>query len=257
MSYYHVQAVLPGGSRKTVMNKGEAEVMTGFVVPFVATGTITTNWGKKVQRRQALELNVYKTQKPYNKKEGVAFDKFIKGRKNIFGSLSKRAKTQLGPTTRVFVVMPIAGEKYGDQDQQRIFKEYDERFDAIEEVLGDLDCYAIRIDKEAPLDGLVDRIKEEIRKADFIVADLTDERPSCYFEVGYADALGVPVINIASKQSVVSPGVDTKIHFDIHKNVNFFTNHNELKEKLRTTYNKNQSKLLAKRTETTAVEAAA
>ena len=100
--------------------------------------------------------------------------------------------------------MPIQGEKYGDQEQQRILKEYDERFDAIEEVLGDLDCYAIRIDKEAPLDGLVDQIKKEISKANFVIADLTDERPSCYFEVGYAEALGVPVIHITSKQSVVA-----------------------------------------------------
>jgi hypothetical protein len=257
MSYFHVVAILPGGSAKTVVNKGEAEVMTGFVVPFLATNTITTNWGKKVHRRQALELRVYKTQAPYDKKKGIAFDRFIKGKKNIYGSLSARAKSQLGPTTRVFVVMPIQGEKYGDQDEQRIFKEYDERFDAIEEVLGDLDCYAIRIDKEAPLDGLVDRIKDEIRTANFVIADLTDERPSCYFEVGYAEALGVPVIHIASKQSVVSPGTPTKIHFDIHKSVNFFTNHAELKEKLRITYEKNSDRLLVKRPEKTSAVAVA
>jgi hypothetical protein len=231
--------------------------MTGFVVPFLASGTVTTKWGKKTQRRQALELRVYKTQKPYDKKQGVSFDQFIKGRNNVYNSLSKKAKSQLGPTTRVFVVMPIQGEPYGDQEEQRIFKEYDERFDAIEEVLGDLDCYAIRIDKEAPIEGLVERIKDEIRKANFIVADLTDERPSCYFEVGYAEALSVPVIHVASKQSVVSPGTDTKIHFDIHRNINFFTNHKELKEKIRISFNKNHAKLLAKRGETSPVQAAA
>lgn len=147
--------------------------MTGFIVPFFASNTITMKWGK-TQRRQALELRVYKTRASYYKKGGVPFDDY-------------RAKTQLAPTTRAFVVMPIQGEKYGDQDQQRIHKEYDERFDALEEVLGDLDCYAFRIGKEAPLDGLVDRIKDEIRKASFTVADLTDERPSCYFEVGFAE----------------------------------------------------------------------
>jgi hypothetical protein len=256
MTYYHVVAMLPGGQTKTVINRPEAEVMTGFIVPFLASGTITTNWGKKVHRRQALELRVYKTTSPYDKKQGVAFEKFIKGRKNMYGALAGRAKTQLGPTTRVFVVMPIQGEKYGDQDEQRIYKEYDERFDAIEKVLGDLDCYAIRIDKEAPLEGLVDRIKEEIRRANFIVADLTEERPSCYFEAGYAEALGVPVIHVASKQSVVHPGTETRIHFDIHRNVNFFTNHKELQEKLRTVYNKNKKTLLAARTDTVAVETA-
>lgn len=240
-----------------MLNKAEAEVMTGFIVPFLESNTITTKWGKKAQRRQALELRVYKTNKPYDKKQGIAFDKFIKGKRNCFAALAERAKSQLGPTTRVFVVMPLQGEKYGDQDEQRIFKEYDERFDAMEEVLGDLDCYAIRIDKEAPLEGLVDRSKDEIRKANFVIADLTDERPSCYFEAGYAEASGVPVIYVASKQSVVRPGAETHIHFDIHKNINSFTNHAELKEKIRVSFNKNHEKLLARRSETTAVEAVA
>jgi hypothetical protein len=45
----------------------------------------------------------------------VAFDEFIKNKKNVYGTLADRAKSQLGPTTRVFVIMPIQGEKYGDQ----------------------------------------------------------------------------------------------------------------------------------------------
>jgi hypothetical protein len=239
-----------------VSNKTEAEVMTGFIVPFLETKTITTKWGKKTQRRQALELRVYKTGKAFDRKEGVQFEQFIKNKKNIYSTLEARAKSQVGPTTRVFVVMPIQGEKYGDQDQQRILKEYDERFDTLEEVLGDLDCYAIRIDKEAPLEGLVDRIKEEISKANFVVADLTDERPSCYFEVGYADALQLPVIYIASKQSVMAPGTDTHIHFDIHKNINWFTNHQELKDKIDQAFKKNKDKLLARRPEVPSVEPA-
>src|SRR5207302_4681096 len=46
VNYYHVVAMLPGGQTKTVINRPEAEVMTGFIVPFLASGTITTNWGK-------------------------------------------------------------------------------------------------------------------------------------------------------------------------------------------------------------------
>jgi hypothetical protein len=52
--------------------------------------------------------------------------------------------------------------------------------------------------------------------------DSAVERPSCCFEVGYADAITKPLIPIASKESVMEPGVD-KIHFDIHQNVRFFT----------------------------------
>ena len=59
--------------------------------------------------------------------------------------------------------------------------------------------------------------------------DLTDERQSCYFEAGCAEALPRPVTYVASKQSVLKLG---KLHFDIHKNVQFFTNRNELQNQL-------------------------
>jgi hypothetical protein len=140
--------------------------------------------------------------------------------------------------------MPIQGDRYGSQSEQNVFKEFNERFEVIEDVLQDFDCVAIRIDKEAPLGGLVERIKTEIRRARFLVADLTDERPSCYFEVGYAEALGRPVVFLASKESVMEPGMPTKVHFDIHQNVQFFTNHNELADKLRTAVERNRAKLV-------------
>jgi nucleoside 2-deoxyribosyltransferase len=79
---------------------------------------------------------------------------------------------------------------------------------------------------------LVKRIKSEIERALFIIADLTEERPSCYFEAGYGEAKGKPIIFIASKESVIKPGQKTNIHFDIHKNVNYFSNYDEMVEKI-------------------------
>lgn len=113
----------------------------------------------------------------------------------------------------------------------------------MEQVLSEAGAIAIRIDKEHALEDLVGRIKKEIRSAQFVVADLTDERPSCYFEAGYAEALGKKVIYIASKHSVAKPGTKTVIHFDIHMNMNFFTNHHELKEKLVSAIEKNRASL--------------
>jgi hypothetical protein len=52
------------------------------------------------------------------------------------------------------------------------------------------------------------------------------------------------VIYVASKNSVLKPGTPTKIHFDIHMNVNFFTNHKELRDKLRDAIQKNKERLL-------------
>ena len=145
--------------------------------------------------------------------------------------------------SRCVCVMPIQGEKHGSQEQQRIYREYDERFEALENVVAKFKGVAIRIDKEHPLEDLVGRIKKEIRAAQFIIADLTDERPSCYFEAGFAEALPRPVIYVASKQSVIKPGSETKVHFDIHMNVHFFTNQKELKDKVSDAIEKNKSHL--------------
>ncbi len=139
--------------------------------------------------------------------------------------------------------MPIQGAKFGTQNDQRIYEEYDKRFEKLESLIGTLDCVAIRIDKEHPLEDLVGRIKEEIQKAQFLIADLTDERPSCYFEAGFAEALKKPIIYVSSKESVVTPGQGTKIHFDVHMSVNFFTNHEEMASKVRSAIEKNRSLL--------------
>jgi len=240
---YHAIAVLSGDRQKTLPNRTEEQILSEVVLPFVASGVITAKWGKKLQSYQVLELRVYQTPDSWDKRKGPLAD-IIKGKPNRFSRFEARAKQLLSKNLpRVFVVMPIQGEKHGTQEQQRIYKEYDERFEAIEHVVSDNGGVAIRIDKEHPLEDLVGRIKKEIRGSAFVIADMTDERPSCYFEVGFAEALGRPVIYIASKQSVAKPGTDTKIHFDIHMNVHFFTNREELKEKLSSAIQKNKSKL--------------
>ena len=123
-------------------------------------------------------------------------------------------------------------------------KEFDQRFEVIESLLGKLGAVAIRIDKEHTLDELVRRIKEEIERSTFVIADLTDERPSCYFEAGYAEALRKPIVFIASKESVVNPKSKTHVHFDIHRNIKFFVNHAEMKEKLKAVIEKNRARLM-------------
>jgi hypothetical protein len=53
-----------------------------------------------------------------------------------------------------------------------------------------------RID-EMPLSGLVvSKTREYIAGAYFVIADLTGQRPNCYYEVGYAHALERPVVHI-------------------------------------------------------------
>lgn len=45
----------------------------------------------------------------------------------------------------------------------------------------------------------------------------------------------------------MNPGTPTKIHFDIHMNVHFFSNHAELKENLAAAIEKNRDRLFSER----------
>lgn len=242
---FHAIAVLPGNRQKTIPNRSEDQVLSQIVLPFVSNGVITAKWGKTMQSYQVLELRIFETASAWDKRTGPLAD-LIKRKRNQFHRFEQKAQKLLAKNSpRVFVVMPIQGERHGTQEDQRVYREYDERFVTIESVIAGFGGVAIRIDKEHPLEDLVGRIKKEIRDAAFIVADLTDERPSCYFEAGYAEALPRHVVYVASKQSVLKPGTTTKIHFDIHMNVQFFTNHKELKEKLRDAIEKNKARLFA------------
>lgn len=249
--YYHIIATLPGDRRKSIPNKTEEQILADYVIPHVSTGTIKARWGSKTKSYQVVHMRIYKTETAWDKKSRQPLEDFIGHKKrNLYNSFEKRAKRSLGVGNwRCFIVMPIQGEKFGTQNEQRVFKEYDQRFEALETLLGDFETVGIRIDKEHPIESIVARIKNEIQRAHFVIADLTDERPSCYFEAGYAEALGRPTIYVASKESVITPGVPTKVHFDIHMNVNFFTNHAELIEKVRAVVEKNRGRLFQKHEE--------
>jgi hypothetical protein len=242
---FHAIAILSGNRQKTIPNRTEVQLLSEVVLPFVATGVITAKWGSKTQSYQVLELRIYETPTVWDKRTGP-LNELLKRKRNQWGRFETKAQKLLGKNKpRVFVVMPIQGEKHGTQEDQRVYREFDERFEAIETVVAGIGGVAIRIDKEHPLEDLVSRIKKEIRDASFVIADLTDERPSCYFEAGFAEALSRPIIYMASKQSVMKPGTPTKIHFDVHMNVHFFTNHKELKEKLTEAVQKNKEQLLS------------
>ena len=59
--------------------------------------------------------------------------------------------------------------------------------------------------------GVIDNImRNQIRDAAFVIADLTHDNPGAYWEAGYAEGLGKPVIYICEK----SKFEEEKTHFD-------------------------------------------
>lgn len=55
---------------------------------------------------------------------------------------------------------------------------------------------AYRVDEIPAVDNVIAATRRHIGDADFVIADLSGQRPNCYYEVGYAHALGRPVIHV-------------------------------------------------------------
>ena len=96
----------------------------------------------------------------------------------------------------------------------------------------------VRLD-ENPEAGLIDsRLRVEIQSSDFLVADLTHENNGAYWEAGYAEGLGKPVIYTCENEKFKKD----KSHFDTnhHLTVAWDTNNpdaagEELKAVIRAT----------------------
>src|SRR5687767_13934314 len=86
------------------------------------------------------------------------------------------------PKSFVFVLMPFKDEfsdiyKFGIKDAAK-----------------EAGAYAERVDEQIFTEGILERIYNQINKADVIVADMTGQNPNVFYEVGYAHALGKIVI---------------------------------------------------------------
>jgi nucleoside 2-deoxyribosyltransferase len=88
------------------------------------------------------------------------------------------------PKPFVFTLMPF-NESFND-----IWKL------GIKETCEKADTYCERVDEQIFEERMLDRIYNQINKADIIVADMTGKNPNVFYEVGYAHALNKRVILI-------------------------------------------------------------
>lgn len=97
----------------------------------------------------------------------------------------------------VFIIMSFT--------ERPIFKD---ALAAFREVCGECAYEANRIDELNPEDRVVSGIFSSIRRSAFIIADLSEAKANVYYELGYAQGLGKPVIVTAYK--------GTELPFDVN-----------------------------------------
>ena len=115
-----------------------------------------------------------------------------------------------------FVMMAIDDDKPELEDIKNVIKDVFEEYE-IDAVAAD------EIEHEG---AITDRILSEIESREFLIADLTHERPNVYYEIGHAHALNKRVILVRKK--------GTKLHFDVaHRNCPEYENTTGLKKLLR------------------------
>jgi hypothetical protein len=98
----------------------------------------------------------------------------------------------------VFVIMPFTGV------------DMDEVYGAVKDECRKLRLRAQRVDDDAGSGIVIREITDLIERAEFIICDLTRERPNVYYELGYAHGVGNEAMDILL---IAKEG--TALHFDI------------------------------------------
>jgi hypothetical protein len=120
-----------------------------------------------------------------------------KSTRNSVRSAERTPAIEYRPLQYGFVVMPF-------ERSEELDRAYAE---GIEPTLADCGLGCMRVDKIRHTSRIGNRIDDAIRRAYFVIADLSQNRPNCYYELGFAHALGKPAILVAR--------ADTVLHFDV------------------------------------------
>jgi len=208
MAYYHAHLEY-GNAGHLWANNSEEKITDSLVLPFINGQVISLNVGsasdaaiKLFNMKNATFLRVYKTEKaletmpqktiwqqmkePAFQAKNDCTSDFLKKIKKDAASVPTTSLLQKAfqpPKPNVFVIM-----KFGDEVLNSAY------VSVIKPVAKKFHLSCIRVDEIPDSGKISDQILEKIAESKYIVADLSGARPNCYYEAGFAHALGKEII---------------------------------------------------------------
>ncbi|HJP92568.1 MAG TPA: hypothetical protein VJ875_11470 [Pyrinomonadaceae bacterium] len=136
---------------------------------------------------------------------------------SLIESSTQSASRQSYKSNTAFIMMWMGNTDHPDLEDVS---------NAIKEICGSFGIQAIRADDVEHQGRITELILRSIDESQYLIADLTGERPNVYYEIGYAQAI--------DKNPILFRKKGTKLHFDLAvHNVPEYRNITELKSLLR------------------------
>lgn len=217
--YYHAIIRLSGNNEFVCTNETESQITNNYLLPFIngqvieADKSFGSNNYILVNMKSASTLSIYKSNDKITEEDltrtisknssiSTKFDcthEFIHKVKQHQANPAIKSLLEMAfkkPIDQAFIIM-----KFGD-------KQLDSAYEGvIKPLIKGFNLEPIRVDEIQDSGKINEQILENISKSKIIISDLTGERPNCYYETGFAHALGKDIILTIHKSS--------EIHFDL------------------------------------------
>jgi len=235
--------MLSGSKYLTFTNESEEYVLKNLLVPFINGQVLASDFNSDKKRKilinmkSSITMSIFRTEEEIPATDFVpvsgvkdvsdkfkSFDctsEFVEKVREIQAAPAMRSLLQIAfqpPEQQIFVIMKF-GDKQLDSAYEGVIKPLSQEFG----------FRVIRIDEIQDSGKINDQILENIAKSRLIVSDLSGGRPNCYYETGFAHALGKDIVLTIHKGS--------DIHFDLstHRFIQWETE-NELRTALKTRF---------------------
>ena len=214
------------------------DIIKKLLVPFINGHIVVVNHSNRrriLNMKNVTLMTVYKTEDELSKSETVRPSEFdnpnfednectdeiineVKTEQSVSSSRSFLQKAFAEPEKQVFVIM-----KFNDKILDSAYE------GVIKPIIQENGLRAIRVDEIPDSGQITDQILENIASSKFILSELSGERPNCYYETGFAQALG--------KELILTIRKSEKLHFDLagYRVIEWETE-SELRSKLKTRF---------------------